>query len=50
LPEWPETPVRFFDAGPSPTVEGDPMQLARNASVAAALFAHAQRIAGAPLN
>ena len=42
--------VRLFDAGPSPTVEGDPMQLARNASVAAALFAHAQRIAGAPLN
>ena len=42
--------VRFFDARPSPTMEGGPMQLARNESVAAALLAHAQRIAGAPLN
>jgi len=42
--------VRFFDAGLSPAVEGGPVHLARDESVAAALFAHAQRIAGAPLN
>ena len=42
--------VRFFDAGISPAVEGGPVHLARDESVAAALFAHAQRIAGAPLN
>jgi hypothetical protein len=42
--------VRFFDIGPSRTMEGVPMQLARHESVAAALLAHAQRIAGAPLN
>jgi hypothetical protein len=42
--------VRFFDAGPSPAPEGGPMHLGRNESVAAALLAHAQRIAGAPLN
>jgi hypothetical protein len=42
--------VRFFDAGLSPTAEGGPMQLVRHESVAAALLAHAQRIAGAPLN
>ena len=42
--------VRFFDAGPSPAVEGGPIHLARDESVAAALLAHAQRIAGAPLN
>jgi hypothetical protein len=41
---------RFFDGGPSPTVEGGPMHLARHESVAAVLLAHAQRIAGAPLN
>ena len=42
--------VRFFDAGPSPTVEGGPVHLGRDESIAAALLAHAQRIAGAPLN
>jgi hypothetical protein len=42
--------VRFFDIGPSRTMEGGPTQLARHESVAAALLAHAQRIAGAPLN
>jgi hypothetical protein len=42
--------VRFFDAGPSPTVEGGPVHLARDESLAAALLGHAQRIAGAPLN
>jgi hypothetical protein len=42
--------VRFFDAGPGPTVDGGPMYLARHESVAAALLAYAQRIAGAPLN
>ena len=42
--------VRLFDAGPSPAVEGGPVHLARDESVAAALLAHAQRIAGAPLN
>jgi hypothetical protein len=41
---------RLFDAGPRPTAEGGPMYLARNESMAAALLAHAQRIAGAPLN
>ena len=41
---------RFFDFAPGPTVEGGPVHLARDESVAAALFAHAQRIAGAPLN
>jgi hypothetical protein len=39
--------VRFLDAGPSPAPEGGPMHLARHESVAAALLAHAQRIAGA---
>ena len=42
--------VRFFDAGLSPAVEGGPVHLARDESVAAALLAPAQRIAGAPLN
>ena len=42
--------VRLFDAGPSPAVEGGPVHLARDESVAAALLAPAQRIAGAPLN
>jgi hypothetical protein len=42
--------VRFFDAGLSPAVEGGPVHLARDESMAAALLAHAQRIAGAPLN
>jgi hypothetical protein len=42
--------VRFFDAGLSPSVEGGPVHLARDESVAAALLGHAQRIAGAPLN
>jgi len=45
--------VRFFDFGPSPAAEGGPthlMHLGRNESVAAALLAHAQRIASAPLN
>jgi hypothetical protein len=42
--------VRFFDAGLSPAVEGGPVHLARDESVAAALLGHAQRIAGAPLN
>jgi hypothetical protein len=42
--------VRYFDVGPSPTVERSPMYLARDESVAAALLAHAQRIAGAPFN
>jgi hypothetical protein len=41
---------RFFDVGPSPAAEGGLMHLARDESVAAALLAHAQRIAGAPLN
>jgi hypothetical protein len=41
---------RFFDSGPSPAAEGGPVQLARDESVAAALLAHVQRIAGAPLN
>ena len=41
---------RFFDVGPNPATEGGPMYLARNESMAAALLAHAQRIAGAPLN
>jgi len=39
--------MRFLDVGPSSAVEGGPMQLARHESVAAALLAHAQRIAGA---
>jgi hypothetical protein len=42
--------VRFLDARPSPTAEGGPVHLARDESVAAALLAHAQRIASAPLN
>jgi hypothetical protein len=42
--------VRFFDAGLSPAVDGGPVQLARDESVAAALLGQAQRIAGAPLN
>ena len=42
--------VRLFDAGRSPAVEGGPVHLARDESVAAALLAPAQRIAGAPLN
>jgi hypothetical protein len=45
--------VRFFDFGPSPAAEGGLthlMHLGRNESVAAALLAHAQRIASAPLN
>ena len=42
--------VRFFDAGLGPAVEGGPVHLARDESVAAALLSHAQRIAGAPLN
>ena len=42
--------VRFFDAVLSPAVEGGPVHLARDESVAAALLSHAQRIAGAPLN
>jgi hypothetical protein len=42
--------VRFFDAGPSPTVEGGLMHLARNDSVAASLLVIAQRIASAPFN
>ena len=41
---------RFFDIEPSPTIERVPMQLARHESVAAALLAHARRIASAPLN
>ena len=41
--------VRFFDAGLSPAVEGGPVHLARDESVAAALLGRAQRIAGAPL-
>ena len=41
---------RCFDIGPSPTVEGGPMHLARNESVAASLLVIAQRIASAPLN
>ena len=42
--------VRFFDVGPSPTVEGRLMHLARKESVAASLLVIAQRIASAPLN
>jgi hypothetical protein len=42
--------VRFFDAGLRPAVEGGPVHLRRDESIAAALLAHAQRIAGAPLN
>ena len=42
--------VRFFDAGLGLAVEGGPVHLARDESVAAALLSHAQRIAGAPLN
>ena len=42
--------VRFFDVGPSPAPKGGPMHLGRDESVAAALLAHAQQIAGAPLN
>jgi hypothetical protein len=42
--------VRFFDAGLSPVVEGGPVHLARDDSVAAALLGHAQRRTGAPLN
>ena len=42
--------LRFFYAGSGTTVEGGAMHLARNESVAAALLAHAQRIARAPLN
>ena len=42
--------VRFLDIGLSPKVEGGPMHLSRHESVAAALLAHAQRIASAPLN
>ena len=42
--------VRFFDIGPSRTVEGGLMHLARNESVAASLLVIAQRIASAPLN
>jgi hypothetical protein len=41
---------RFFDVGPSPAPKGGPMHLGRDESVAAALLAHAQQIAGAPLN
>jgi hypothetical protein len=42
--------VRLFDAGPSPTVEGGLMHLARNDSVAASLLVIVQRIASAPFN
>ena len=42
--------VRFIDAGLSPAVEGGPVHLGRDESIAAALLGHAQRIAGAPLN
>ena len=42
--------VRFFDAGLSPAVEGGPVHLARDESMAAALLAHAQRIASGSLN
>jgi hypothetical protein len=41
---------RFFDVGPSPTVEGGATHLARNESVAASLLVIAQRIASAPFN
>jgi hypothetical protein len=41
---------RFLDVGPDPAPEGGPMYLARDESVAAALLAHAQRIASTPLN
>jgi hypothetical protein len=42
--------VRFLDAGISPAVEGGPVHLARDESVAAALLVIAQRIASAPFN
>jgi hypothetical protein len=42
--------VRFFDAVLSPAVEGGPVHLGRDESMAAALLGHAQRIAGVPLN
>jgi len=42
--------VRFFDAGLSPAVEGGPVHLARDESMAAALLAHAQRITSGSLN
>jgi hypothetical protein len=42
--------LRFFYAGSGATMEGGLMHLARDESVAAALLAHAQRIASAPLN
>ena len=42
--------VRFFDAGLRPAVEGGPVHLARDESMAAALLAHAQRIASGSLN
>ena len=41
---------RFFDVGPSPTVEGGATHLARNESVAASLLVIAQRVASAPFN
>jgi hypothetical protein len=42
--------VRLFDAGLGPAVEGSPVHLGKDESIAAALLGHAQRIAGAPLN
>jgi hypothetical protein len=42
--------VRFFDAELSAAAERGPVHLARDESMAAALLAHAQRIAGASLN
>ena len=42
--------LRFLYAGSGTAVKAGPMHLARHESVAAALLAHAQRIAGAPLN
>ncbi len=42
--------VRFLDDAASSAVEGGLMHLTRDESVAAELLAHAQRIAGAPLN
>jgi hypothetical protein len=42
--------VRFFDVGPSPTVERCLIHLARKESVAASLLVVAQRIASAPFN
>jgi hypothetical protein len=42
--------MRFLDVAATSTVEGSLMHLTRDESVAVALLAHAQRIAGAPLN